>query len=146
MKKIRLLSLILLLLIVCSSSAFAVDGAYGYNYSTDSTKNQAIYYKDTWSVYRNWNYTDVAIPDNAVVRGVMMKFTTTPTSGYSGLNYYLYNEAGAGYKITYADTIYHNFDGQPLKQIWKGRFYVTQWNSPGNPLFLTPQLVIYYRY
>ncbi len=145
-KKCFLFFIVLSLLIISSVNTLAASGAIGYNYSTDTTKTQSIYYANNWSTLRFWEYGDIAIPDNAVVTGVAMKDTMNPSYGYSGFNMALYKEDGYGYFLTYTDTIYHYFDGEPVKQLWQSRFYVTSWSHPGYALTRTPQLVIYYEY
>lgn len=71
---------------------------------------------------------------------------TMPSYGYSGLTMALYKEDGNGYILTNTDTIYHYFDGEPVKQLWQSNFCVTSWSKPGYALTRTPQLVIYYTY
>lgn len=142
-KKAILLLAVMLLLFVFSSSAFAASGTYGPVSSSPS--RTSIYYPNTWSSLVYWDLRNVGIPSNAVVTGVRLGWDVSEY-GYYGMHVALYKQDGNGYFIPYNNLWNDSFDGAVAAQKWSSRFYVEQWNKQGRPLYVTPELTVYYDY
>lgn len=137
LKKGRLIiiSMFILILGFCNS-ALAYNGNTG-----DMTPNPnmiAVYYQGTWSngectwdlTQPQWNY----IPKNATIGAVNLIWDILPSTGYSGAHVALFNsDYSTGYYLP-NNVLTNAFEGEPLHQVFKCKFWVEQKQYPGQAL------------
>lgn len=121
-------------------SAFATNGQHASYPSPLTTRTT---YANTWSgptCY--WDLSsDSGIPNNAVVTGVIVQWSTS--GSYSGMHLALFKQDGNGYYIPTSGVMNHSFDGQSAKQLWSSKFWVEQITSQ---VQVAPELFVFYSY
>lgn len=140
-KKIVLALTVIALLALTAGVAYALTGVYGPQASSPAVLT--TYYKDTWSNTGYWDLTNnTNIPSNATVAGIKLEWTTSPTSGYSGMVFALSNGNGSRTYYPTNNVWLYDFNGESVRQNWNAKFKVSAWNFPGSALNAMPKITI----
>lgn len=104
-----------------------------------------VYGKLNFSQLGYWDLTEVEnIPDTAIVKTAAVRWSICTSCGmnYMDTHVALMTEDGYG---DYMDSGFHNpkFSGEPVKQVWSVKYYVTN-NLIGGRGYITPKLLLYW--